>query len=120
MDERTQFIRDEADLEDLANEALDEACGHIQRKLGVTTGDLASHFFSDGVVVDLFKKYIDEEIYLSVLNKDQLVDKLIKDDIKTDFNGEFLDQILRDGFVGYKNQTFEELKTDWLQRLANR
>jgi hypothetical protein len=120
MDERTQFIRDEADLEDLASEALDEACGHIQRKLGVTTGDFASHFFSDGVVVDLFKKYIDEEIYLSVLNKDQLVDKLIKDDIKTDFNGEFLDQILRDGFVGYKNQSLEELKSEWLQRLANR
>ncbi len=69
MDERTQFTRDQQDLEDLANEALDEACAYIQRKLGITTGDLASHFFSDGVVVDLFKKYIDEEVYWKI--KDQ-------------------------------------------------
>jgi len=54
------------------------------------------------------------------LNKDQLIEKLIEDDIKVDFVEEFFDQILRDGFVGYKNQTFEELKTEWLQRLANR
>ena len=69
MDERTQFTRDQQDLEDLANEALDEACAYIQRKLGITTGDLASHFFSDGVVVYLFKKYIDEEVYWKI--KDQ-------------------------------------------------
>ena len=69
MDERTQFTRDQQDLEDLANEALDEACAYIQRKLGITTGDLASHFFSDGVVVGIFKKYIDEEVYWKI--KDQ-------------------------------------------------
>ena len=69
MDERTQFTREQKELEDLAIEALDEACAYIQRKLGVTTGDLASHFFSDGVVVDLFKKYIDEEVYWKI--KDQ-------------------------------------------------
>ena len=69
MDERTQFTREQKELEDLANEALDEACAYIQKKLGITTGDLASHFFSDGVVVDLFKKYIDEEVYWKI--KDQ-------------------------------------------------
>ena len=69
MDERTQFTREQKELEDLANEALDEACAYIQRKLGITTGDLASHFFSDGVVVDIFKKYIDEEVYWKI--KDQ-------------------------------------------------
>ena len=66
MDERTQFTREQKENEDLAIEALDEACAYIQRKLGVTTGDLASHFFSDGVVVDLFKKYIDEEVYWKI------------------------------------------------------
>ena len=126
MDERTQFIRDEQDLEDLATEALDEACGYIQRKLGVTTGDFASHFFSDEVVVDLFKKYIDEEIYfdeeiyLNVLNKDQLIERLIKDDLHDDFEPIFIADILRNGFIGYQNQTLEELKNEWLQRLANR
>ena len=69
MDERTQFTREQKELEDLAIEALDEACAYIQRKLGITTGDLASHFFSDGVVVGLFKKYIDEEVYWKI--KDQ-------------------------------------------------
>ena len=66
MDERTQFINEQKENEDLATEALDEACAYIQRKLGITTGDLASHFFSDGVVVNLFKKYIDEEVYLKI------------------------------------------------------
>ena len=120
VDERTQFIRDEADLEDLASEALDEACGYIQRKLGVTTGDFASHFFSDEVVVDLFKKYIDEEVYLNVLNKDQLIERLIKDDLHDDFEPIFIADILRNGFIGYQNQTLEELKNEWLQRLASR
>ena len=69
MDERTQFTKEQKELEDLANEALDEACAYIQKKLGVTTGDFASHFFSDGVVVGIFKKYIDEEVYLKI--KDQ-------------------------------------------------
>ena len=66
MDERTQFDREQREQEEIATEALDEACAYIQRKLGVTTGDLASHFFSDGVVVDLFKKYIDEEVYWKI------------------------------------------------------
>ena len=69
MDERTQFDREQREQEEIATEALDEACAYIQRKLGITTGDLASHFFSDGVVVDLFKKYIDEEVYWKI--KDQ-------------------------------------------------
>ena len=69
MDERTQFTREQREQEEIATEALDEACAYIQRKLGITTGDLASHFFSDGVVVDLFKKYIHEEVYWKI--KDQ-------------------------------------------------
>ena len=69
MDERTQFINEQKENEDLAIEALDEACAYIQRKLGIKTGDFASHFFSDGVVVGIFKKYIDEEVYWKI--KDQ-------------------------------------------------
>jgi hypothetical protein len=63
MDERTAFILEQKEHEEIASEALDEACAYIQRKLGIKSGDFASHFFSDGVVVDLFKKYIDEEVY---------------------------------------------------------
>lgn len=66
MDERTQFINEQKENEDLAIEALDEACAYIQRKLGITTGDFASHFFSDDVVVGIFKEYIDEEVYLKI------------------------------------------------------
>jgi len=104
----------------LAEEALNLAVAHIQKELSVPNGDLASHFFSDEVVVDLFKKYIDEEIYLNVLNKDQLIERLIKDDLHDDFEPIFIADILRNGFIGYQNQTLEELKNEWLQRLANR
>jgi len=61
MDERTKFIRDEREIENLANEALDEACYYIQRKLGVKSGDFASHFFSDGIVLNKLIQYIEEE-----------------------------------------------------------
>ena len=120
VDERTQFDREERELEDLAQNALDEACAYIQRKLGVTTGDFASHFFSDGVVVDLFKKYIDEEVYLNVLNKDQLIERLIKDDLHDDFEPIFIADILRNGFNGYQNRPIEDLRSELMQRLTNR
>ena len=61
MDDRTQFYKEQRELEDLANEALDEACGYIQRKLGITSGDFASHFFSDGIVLNKLIQYIEEE-----------------------------------------------------------
>jgi hypothetical protein len=116
MDERTKFDRDEADLEDLANEALEEACGYIQRKLGVTDGGFASLFFSDDVVVDLFKKYIDEEIFLNVLNKDQLIERLISDDLQ-DVEPTTIPRLLREGFVGYQNQTEDELRAELAKRV---
>ena len=119
MDERTQFINEQKENEDLANEALDEACAYIQRKLGVTTGDLASHFFSDGVVVGLFQKYIDEEVYLNVLNKDQLIERLISDDLH-DVEPTTITRLLREGFIGYQNQPIEDLRSELMQRLANR
>ena len=116
MDERTQFIRDQQDLEDLANEALDEACAYIQRKLGVTTGDLASHFFSDGVVIGQFQKYIDEEVYLNVLSKDQLIERLINDDLH-DVEPSTIPRLLREGFIGYQNQTEDELRAELAKRV---
>jgi hypothetical protein len=119
MDERTQFEQEQREFENLANEALDEACYYIQTKLGIQSGDYASLFFSDGVIVELFKKYINEEVYLNILSKEQLIDRLIQDDIK-DSNKEFLEQIFRDGFLGYKNLTLDELKSEWFQRLENR
>jgi uncharacterized protein YbcI len=118
MDEKIAFNMEQKEIENIANEALDEACAYMQKKLGITSGDFASHFFDDGIVINLFNIYMKDEIYLHGMNKDKLIEKLIKDDIKTDFSQEFYDQILRDGFVGYKNQTLEELKTEWLQRTA--
>lgn len=46
------------DDEELANVALDAACNIIQTYLGVTTGDFASRFFSDGEVLQKFIEYI--------------------------------------------------------------
>jgi hypothetical protein len=119
MNERTQFIREQKDFENLATEALDEACSHIQRKLGIESGDFASHFFSDGKVVEIFQKYIDEEVYLNVLSKEQLIQRLIEDDLH-DVEPFFIPDILRYGFIGYQNQSFEELKKEWRQRICNR
>jgi hypothetical protein len=119
MNERTQFIKDQQDQEDLATEALDEACAYIQRKLGIPSGDFASHFFSDGKVVGIFQKYIDEEVYLNVLSKEQLIERLIDDDLH-DVEPSTIPRLLREGFIGYQNQNFEELRTEWRKRISNR
>ena len=112
MDEHTQ-----QNHEDLANEALDEACAYIQRKLGITSGDFASHFFSDGVVIDLLQKYIDEEVYLNVLlSKEQMIEALINDDLH-DVEPSTIPRLLREGFVGYQNQSEEELRAELSRRV---
>jgi hypothetical protein len=63
MDERTQFIKDQKHLENLANEALDEAVYFIQVRLGIKSGDFASHFFSDGEVQKKLLEYAEDEFY---------------------------------------------------------
>ena len=52
----------ERDIDDLAEDALNAACLVIQEKLGVTTGDLASVFFSDDIVRDQLINYINSEL----------------------------------------------------------
>jgi hypothetical protein len=52
-------------IDALAFEALDLAVGHIQKTLGVMSGDTASHFFnSNSPVLSLFKDYIEHETHL--------------------------------------------------------
>ena len=63
MDEHTQFIRDQKHLENFANEALDEAVYFIQMRLGIKSGDFASHFFSDGEVQKKLLEYAEDEFY---------------------------------------------------------
>jgi len=57
MDERTQFIREQKHIENLARDALDEAVYFIQSRLGIDSGDFASHFFSDGEVEKKLSEY---------------------------------------------------------------
>jgi hypothetical protein len=54
------IIESESDkeIEGLAEEALNIAVKHIQNKLGITAGDKAGMFFSDGVVTQEFFDYI--------------------------------------------------------------
>jgi hypothetical protein len=59
MDERTAFIKEQKENEDLANEALDEAIHYIQRKLGIKSDDFASDFFSNGLVLKELVRYIE-------------------------------------------------------------
>ena len=53
------IIESESDKEimGLAEEALNIAVKHIQNKLGITDGDKAGMFFSDGVVTQEFFDY---------------------------------------------------------------
>jgi hypothetical protein len=61
INERTQFIQFQQDIENLALEALDEAISLIQNRLGVYSGDNASNFFSDDIVLKKLIEYIETE-----------------------------------------------------------
>ena len=50
------------EIDNLAENALNAACLVIQDALGVTSGDLAGQFFSDGEVKDKFMDYIRSEL----------------------------------------------------------
>ena len=56
---------DNQKINDLAFEALNKACLHIQETLGIETGDFAGIFFS-GIegerIIDIFSNYISEEL----------------------------------------------------------
>ena len=53
------------DIQTLAENALHEACRHIQDALGVTTGDTAGLFFTGNrqdIIETIFQDYIRTEI----------------------------------------------------------
>jgi len=50
------------EVDELAEEALNAACLVVQRALGVKSGDLASHVFSDNAVKSYLKGYIRSEL----------------------------------------------------------
>ena len=49
-------------IEELAYDAINDACYLMQNKLGITDGGYASVFFSDDKVMNIFKDYIDREL----------------------------------------------------------
>jgi hypothetical protein len=54
------YMTDE-DVRNLARNALDEACRHIQDVIGIQTGDLAGMFFTgenQGVIEEVLREYI--------------------------------------------------------------
>jgi hypothetical protein len=59
------------DIQTLAENALHEACRHIQDALGIQSGDTASLFFTgarEEVVLDILTAYIDTELMLKDLS----------------------------------------------------
>jgi hypothetical protein len=59
------------DIQNLAENALHEACRHIQDALGIQSGDTAGLFFTgarEEVVLDIFTAYIDTELMLKDLS----------------------------------------------------
>ena len=61
MNDRSQFIEEQKDNEELAQEALDEALAFIHKRIGIRWGDYASEFFSDGLVEKRLVQYIEQE-----------------------------------------------------------
>ena len=49
-------------IRDLADEAMDVACAHIQKRVGQNDGGIAAQVFSDNRARDLFIAYIETEI----------------------------------------------------------
>jgi hypothetical protein len=59
------------DIQNLAENALHEACRHIQDALGVQTGDTAGMFFTgarEEIILDFLTAYIDTELMLKDLS----------------------------------------------------
>jgi len=55
------------EIQELAENALHEACRHIQDALGVTTGDTAGLFFcgeNEAAIYEIFSKYIQVELMI--------------------------------------------------------
>ena len=61
MNEKEEFIQEQQDNEELAQEALDEALAFIHKRIGIRWGDYASEFFSDGLVEKRLVQYIEQE-----------------------------------------------------------
>ena len=60
-------------IEDLAGNALSQACAYIQDQLGVKTGDLAGLFFSgepQDIIESILQDYIKSEIQFQNLDTD--------------------------------------------------
>ena len=62
------------DIQALAENALHEACRHIQDALGVQTGDHAAYFFSgeaEDTIYQIFRKYIEDELMIKTYENEQ-------------------------------------------------
>jgi len=59
------------DIQNLAENALHEACRHIQDALGIQSGDTAGLFFTgerEDIILDILTRYIDTELMLKDLS----------------------------------------------------
>ena len=62
------------DIQELAENALHEACRHIQDALGVKTGDTAGLFFcgeAEDTIYQIFRQYIDDELMIKAYENEQ-------------------------------------------------
>jgi hypothetical protein len=62
------------DIQNLAENALHEACRHIQDALGVTSGQNASYFFSgekEDTIYQIFRQYIDDELMIKAYENEK-------------------------------------------------
>ena len=62
------------DIQNLAENALHEACRHIQDALWVKTGDNAAYFFSgeaEDTIYQIFRQYIDDELMIKAYENEK-------------------------------------------------
>lgn len=66
-------------VQDLADQALNEACRHIQDVIGVDTGDLAGMFFTGenkDLIEEIFREYINLELQVRSHEVEEFMGKI--------------------------------------------
>ena len=107
-------------INELAFEALNKACLHIQETLGIETGDFAGIFFS-GIegerIIDIFSNYISEELadrYQQ--NMEALQERFIDRTIQDMNDGDIYDYIsakLKADYEGNEDLFWRDIKESY-------
>ena len=66
-------------VQDLADQALNEACRHIQDVIGIQTGDVAGMFFTGenkDLIEEILREYINLELQIKTHESEELMGEI--------------------------------------------